>query len=67
MGYVLNLTSTFGSCVNEVCSSNSLSIIKLHKRAGLSFQGLAKTDLEYKTPSLDQFLPLVEVSEESNG
>lgn len=31
-GYVLNLASTYGSCVNEVCSSNSQSIVKLHKR-----------------------------------
>ena len=57
--YVLNLASTFGFCVNELCSPNSQSIVKLHKRAGLSFPGLAETEL--KTPSSGRFLPLVEV------
>lgn len=45
MGYVLNLELPFGGCVNEVLSLNSPSIIKLHKRAGLSLPELEKTDL----------------------
>lgn len=35
----------FGPCVNEVFSLNSPSIIKLHKRAGLSLPEPEKTDL----------------------
>lgn len=58
MGYVLNLELPFRPCVNEVLSLNSPSIIKLHKRAGLSLPELEKTDLgsELWVP----FLPLVE-------
>ncbi len=60
---MLNLASTFGSCVNELWSSNSQSIIKLHKRAGLRFLGLARPSLKSKTTCLEQFLPLVEAAE----
>lgn len=45
MGHVLNLELPFGACANEVLSLNSPSIIKLHKRAGLSLPELEKTDL----------------------
>lgn len=42
---MLNLELPFGAWVNEVLSLNSPSIMKLHKRAGLSLPELEKTDL----------------------
>lgn len=58
MGHVLNLELPFGLCVNEVLSLNSPSIIKLHKRAGLSLPEPEKTDLG--SGLWVPFLPLVE-------
>lgn len=49
MGHVLNLELPFGPCVNEVLSLNLPSIIKLHKRAGLSLP-----ELELERLTLDQ-------------